>query len=145
MLLLDDHDRVLLIHERVEGEDLDHWLTPGGGVEERELLPQAAMRETYEETGLRVELPDDAPVVHEQRRSWSWRGVGYDQTDHYFVSEVTGAPTISHPGLTGMEQLTLIGVRWWTVAELRASADTFIPPEIADIVERVTARRRRSA
>ncbi|MEP6600105.1 MAG: NUDIX domain-containing protein [Actinomycetota bacterium] len=143
VLLLDAGGRILLIHEHLEEGDavVDHWLTPGGGVEPGETLAQAAVRETFEETGLSVELAANAPVVHKRRRMWSWRGVTYDQTDHYFLAQIDGDLTITHPGLTGMEQITLIGERWWSVAELRASDATVVPADLADVLDRLTSRR----
>ena len=45
-------DRVLLRHHR----KLGMWLPPGGHIEEDELPDDAAVREVFEETGIRVEL-----------------------------------------------------------------------------------------
>ncbi|MGI8881781.1 MAG: NUDIX hydrolase [Jatrophihabitans sp.] len=141
VFLFDDSDRVLLIEERFveDGRQLHHWLTPGGGVEAGEDLVTAALRELFEETSIRVELSADAPQVHHQRREWSWDGVTYDQDDHFFAARV-GAPWEVRPAaLTPMEQSTVVGNRWWTLEELRASTDTFLPPDIVAVVEVVLA------
>lgn len=48
------HDqRVLLVHHRLPGHE-DFWVPPGGGVEGEETLWDGAVRECFEETGLRV-------------------------------------------------------------------------------------------
>ena len=143
VLLIDARRRVLLLHERIDdrGRTFEHWLTPGGGVEPGESLTDAAVRETYEETGLHVELPEDAEVVHRQRRSWSWGGVSYDQTDHYFLADVGATPPVTHPGFTPMEQLTIVGRRWWASSEVRGSDATFIPPDLAELLDRVLVAR----
>src|SRR5690242_4777884 len=52
VLTFDERDRVLLVRH-VEGDD---WTTPGGMIEPYELPADAAVRETWEETGLVVEL-----------------------------------------------------------------------------------------
>lgn len=52
VLLFDDQNRVLLVRHS-EGND---WTTPGGMVEPYETPSNAAVRETWEETGLHVEL-----------------------------------------------------------------------------------------
>ncbi len=136
LLLLDPNGRVLLIHERLDVDSRDtHWLTPGGGLEPGETPLMAAVRETYEETGIRAALPDTAPEVFRARRAWSWDGRHYDQVDHYFTAQVAGgiatAPT--HP--TPAERAALLGHRWWSVAELRASSERFEPPGIADLLD----------
>jgi len=52
VLVFDDDDRVLLVRH-VEG---NNWTTPGGMIEPYETPADAAVRETWEETGLFVEL-----------------------------------------------------------------------------------------
>jgi 8-oxo-dGTP pyrophosphatase MutT (NUDIX family) len=52
VLLFDDRHRVLLVRH-VEGND---WTTPGGLIEPYETPANAAVRETWEETGLHVDL-----------------------------------------------------------------------------------------
>lgn len=143
VLMLDELQRVLLIHEIVRdgAETVDHWLTPGGGVETGESLRDAAVREAFEETGVRVELAPARAPVHRQRRMWSWRGVTYDQVDHFFVARVDSTQPLSPAGLTEMERMTLVSQRWWSTDELRLSAETFVPADLADVIERVTAGR----
>lgn len=134
LLLVSPAGRLLLIHERIEVGT--HWLTPGGGVEAGEPPVVAAVREVHEETGLRLDLPADARSVLTTRRLWSWQGREYDQVDHFFlarVAEFDPAPAY----LTEMEQQTLLGHRWWSVADLRASGERFLPADIADVLERV--------
>jgi 8-oxo-dGTP pyrophosphatase MutT (NUDIX family) len=143
MLLFDDLDRLLLIEERWAGSDgpWQHWITPGGGVEPGEQLAAAAVREVYEETSLRVELPADAPEVHTHSRAWSWAGVDYDQDDHFFAARL-GAPAQIRPAApTEIERLTVVGARWWTPAELRATGDVLVPAELADVVADVLRGR----
>lgn len=135
VLLLDPDDRVLLIHERIEHGT--HWLTPGGGVEPGELPVRAAVRETWEETGIAVDLRDtDEPVLVTQRL-WSWRGVTYDQADHFFLARVDAQVPARPRALTEMEHETLIGHRWWTVDELRSTHDVLLPADLADVLDRV--------
>ena len=48
VILADSADRLLLF------ESEGFWFTPGGGVEPGETIEQAATRELWEETGLRI-------------------------------------------------------------------------------------------
>ncbi len=51
-VVTDDQGRVLLIHRT----DNDNWALPGGAMDFGESLPEAAIRETSEETGIKVEI-----------------------------------------------------------------------------------------
>ena len=50
--VFDDRGRLLLLEQAETG----HWSTPGGAIELGETPADAALREMWEETGLRVEL-----------------------------------------------------------------------------------------
>jgi hypothetical protein len=69
------------------------------------------------------------------RRLWSWAGVTYDQVDHFFSARVAPGLEVVPRGLTDIETQTLIGYRWWSSADLRASGEIVEPPELADLLE----------
>jgi 8-oxo-dGTP pyrophosphatase MutT (NUDIX family) len=52
IILNDNRDQVLLIKRR----DVPAWVMPGGGIETDEKPENAATREAFEETGLKVEI-----------------------------------------------------------------------------------------
>ena len=57
------------------------WEQPGGGIESGETAQSAAVRETFEETGLRVDAP-------ELLRTWSYRNTRGDEIQCYaFVAD----------------------------------------------------------
>lgn len=56
-----DHDRVLLV-QRAREPNRGRWSFPGGKIEPGEMARQAAERETFEETGLRVRVLDVVDV-----------------------------------------------------------------------------------
>jgi 8-oxo-dGTP pyrophosphatase MutT (NUDIX family) len=136
LLLLDPAGRLLLIHERLESGGA-HWLTPGGGVEPGELPRDAAVRETLEEVGIGVDLPADAEPVLRTRRDWSWAGVDYDQVDHFFLVRLP-APVPPQPqALTGPEEQTRLGERWWSLADLSATDEVLVPPDLGHVLSRI--------
>ena len=141
LLMISPSGRLLLIHERIE-DGSAHWLTPGGGVEGDESPRAAAEREAIEEVGLIVPLSPDAEPVLVTQRLWTWDGVVYDQTDHFYLARVAEEIEPAPAALTAMEQTTLLGHHWWSVEELRSSDAVFLPPDVADVLARVLAGQR---
>lgn len=136
-LLLDPDDRVLLIHETIEGSG-EHWLTPGGGVEPGEHPRDAAVREALEETGIAIRLSPNAEPVLTTQRYWSWRDLHFDQVDHFFLARVPAVqPRPLH--LTDVERQTLLGLRWWSVPELLSTREVLLPPDLGSVVRRLIA------
>lgn len=135
VLLLDDVGRVLLIESNVDvGAEATHWITPGGGTDPGETPAQAAAREVYEELGVHVDLPSDAVADHTDRERFTFNGGTYDQTNHYFLVRLPpGTPVVAR-GADDIERSVLIGERWWTVAELRASDAVIYPVGLADLL-----------
>lgn len=144
VLLLDPGGRILLVHEVIHTGH-PHWLTPGGGVESDEGPAAAAVREVFEETGIVIELPIDAEPILIQHDVWSMpppSGLTYDQTNHFFAATVPVEVVARPQALTELEQRTHLGLRWWTVAELRATTEVVYPANLADLVDGVLGRPR---
>lgn len=72
-------DEILLVRER------GRWSLPKGGLEAGELVQDGARRETFEETGLVVELRDLAFVVEFQAQTW-----GHHLQFFYTAREIGG-------------------------------------------------------
>jgi 8-oxo-dGTP pyrophosphatase MutT (NUDIX family) len=138
VLLIDEACRVLLIESNVDvGAEATHWITPGGGTDPGETPAQAAMRELYEELGLRADLAGDASPDHTDRERFTFNGHTYDQTNHYFVVRMAPGTPVAARGADEIEQSVLVGERWWSVAELRASEATIYPVGLADLLARL--------
>lgn len=135
VLLIDPGDRVLLFSgiDRTLPDDPPVWFPVGGAVEDGETLDAAAIRETREETGFRI---DDVGtrLVFTRTFQWVFEGSAYDQHETYFLVRVQGDPPTDE-GWTEVEKATVIDQRWWGVEELRCTNDTVHPNGLADILE----------
>lgn len=63
-LIVNDADEILLTWYNGEDRNYPKWSMPGGGVEFDETIPDAVVREVYEETGYRVELGEFLTESH---------------------------------------------------------------------------------
>jgi 8-oxo-dGTP pyrophosphatase MutT (NUDIX family) len=140
IFVLDEEQRVLLMHERRDiGSDQTHWITPGGGVEPGESLAQAAVREVYEETGLRLELDEAAEPMYQDQVRFSIAGRDIDQTNFYFLVRVRSGLPVQPAAHTDIEQLVVLGHRWWPLSELAASDVVREPVTMVELIERALA------
>ena len=141
VLLFDPEDRLLLMRGRLPDapQGPDFWFTVGGGLEDGESLEAAALREAQEETGLAdVEL---GPVLWRDETILS----DADLTprlfkQRYVLARTTGGP-LSRAGWQALEHELVDEMRWWSLDELRATADTVYPIGLAELLVDVLAGR----
>lgn len=140
VFLIDADRRVLLMHERRDvGSSATHWITPGGGVEDGESAAQAAVREAYEETGLRLELDPAAEPMYTERVRFTFAGQDIEQTNHYFLLQVPSGLPVRPAAHTELEQLVVLGFHWWPLPELAASEVEREPVTMVELLERALA------
>ena len=133
--MLDSNDRVLLfrfVHSRGALAGQNYWATPGGGLEDGETFEQAAIRELWEETGLRVDevgaqvgqrmfvlqLPDGEHVMADER---------------FFVVRA-GSDAVSSERWAALEQEVMTEHRWWSRAELAQSREVIFPEDLHEML-----------
>lgn len=135
ILLVDDQERVLLIHDRLDLDATDsHWIAPGGGVEPGETPAEAAVREVYEETGIRVELPSDEPAFYLERVRFTFAGQDTDQTNHYYLRRVPSGLPVRPTAHTEFEKVVALGHRWWSLSELASSPVIREPVTMVELI-----------
>jgi 8-oxo-dGTP pyrophosphatase MutT (NUDIX family) len=138
VLLVDDDGRVLLQHccDPSSPEAGDWWNTTGGGIDDGETAAQAGARELHEETGLQVSADDLGEVVHRRVTEFSFAGGDYRQREEYFLLRRPAFEVVP-AGHSDLELVAVLDTRWWTRAELRATAERVYPEELADVLDRL--------
>jgi 8-oxo-dGTP pyrophosphatase MutT (NUDIX family) len=132
VMVLDLDGRLLLLHTCDPARRwFEWWELPGGGIEPREAPRDAAVRELYEETGIRAAgLGRPLGTVETQ---FSFGGCEYRQTEEVFVLFVA-QPAVAPAALDGeLEREARLGHRWWVPAEAFAADINLYPPQLADL------------
>ncbi|MDQ6692246.1 MAG: NUDIX domain-containing protein [Candidatus Dormibacteraeota bacterium] len=126
VILLDGGDRILLLKWRLQ--DGGHiWITPGGGLDAGESHPEAARRELWEELGLDVE--ELGPCVWLRDHVFTWQGRWLRQRERFYLVRVT-AHKVDRTHNSRDELEVMEEARWWSMAEISASAERFSPSRL---------------
>ncbi len=86
VVLVDGANRVLLLSGTDPKVGSRWWITPGGGVEGGETLPDTARRELAEETGLLLGADDLVGPIWRRVARFTFTGIDYEQTEFYFAA-----------------------------------------------------------
>jgi 8-oxo-dGTP pyrophosphatase MutT (NUDIX family) len=110
-----------------EPELLAYWVPPGGGVDDGESFGQAAIRELEEETG--IELSEIGPQIWSRERKLMHRGELKRYLEQYFIAWAEPSRPLRNRTSEKIEE-----IRWWTLDELRASTEIFLPEGFVQLV-----------
>jgi 8-oxo-dGTP pyrophosphatase MutT (NUDIX family) len=140
VLLVDDEDRVLLFHSLdYMGPGVEYYVTPGGGLVPGETLEEGAVREVFEETGLRIAAAALGPVVAETAGVWSdGPECAIASEDAYFLLRVPHFDPI-RDRLEEVERQEFTAARWLGPAELAAADHLIFPAPIAVLLKGLAA------
>lgn len=130
---------VLLFSDTDPGVPGSRWyITPGGGLDAGETFREAAVRELFEETGLRVRASELVGPVMRRVVTHGYSDQICVQTEEFYVLR-TERFTPDFSGHTPDEQLTLSGAAWLPLGSI-ADADAPVwPVVIPELVARADA------
>lgn len=134
ILLLDEHDRLLLMltdFPRLR-EPHTSWITPGGGVDPGESHRDGAIRELWEETGLRIDDPGEPVWRLDSDSVFADGTILHTHSEFYLVRTAAFEPVNEH--WMADEFVDIHEVRWWTVAELSSTEEPVAPEGLAEKV-----------
>lgn len=130
--VVDEKAMLLMVSQQHEGREI--WMLPGGGIEAGETALEAARREVFEETGLKIVVGDLIWHVEEVSPHRGQRFV------NYFLAKIAGGSLKlgRDPELSESDQV-LRQIRFMNRTEID-SVDHLYPPflkrEIWDILDR---------
>lgn len=127
--VVEDQGRFLIVEELIEGRLVHNQ--PAGHLEDREGVPEAAVRETLEETAWEVE-PQFLIGLYQ------WRHPDNERT---FIRATFAARPLRHHPHRGLDE-EIQRVRWLTRAELAQEPDKLRSPMVLGCIDDYLAGRR---
>jgi len=145
VLLLNDKNELLLMC--VEDFDISttegkrnkrFWCTIGGGIETGESIEQAAIREIYEETGIKKDAIELGPVVWHGNVELLLKGT-LTRLEESFIVAKTKQINVFLQNPTQDEQQVVKKLQWFSLENIQKSPEVIFPILLPKYLPRVLA------
>jgi 8-oxo-dGTP pyrophosphatase MutT (NUDIX family) len=137
VLVVDVAGRVLMLRGCDPADPArPYWFTVGGGLEPGESVADAAVRELFEETGLRLSVDEVGPPVHDDVTEFPFDGRRYRQEQSWFLVRVPSFD-VDFSGFDEIERATVSQVAWWSSDEFASVEEAFYPPDLPELLRRL--------
>lgn len=132
LFIVDSRNKLLLFQYKDEHNGV-FWATAGGKLKENETYLEAAKRELYEETGLKLEIGDTLrdreevfAIAKSQPAIWK---------EKYFLVRCPEGVELYAAEWTELEKCTIQNWQWWSLDEMKAMGNKSFKPEwLADLL-----------
>ncbi len=112
-VVIDENNRLLVVREQMRGDQLTPFKLPGGFVDVGEHLETAAVREVWEETGIRAKFESLVCVR-------LWHANRFGKSDFYFVCRLSPLSFDITP-----QEAEIAECRWMPVTEYLQREDVY--------------------
>jgi 8-oxo-dGTP diphosphatase len=136
LLILEPSGRVLLFRFVFKNGPLaghDYWATPGGGVEDGETFEQAAIRELWEETGIRAQTI--GPEIGRRVFPLQLHDGEHVTADERFFLVRAEDGSLSRDGWTTLELEVMTEHKWWSREDLAQTSATVWPEDLLTMLD----------
>jgi 8-oxo-dGTP pyrophosphatase MutT (NUDIX family) len=137
VVLLDANGCILLFHanDATYPELGTWWELPGGGIEPGETYLDAAIRELFEETGIRVTPEQISEPTWRRTAAFRYRRVRRVQHEVVVTARLDGTATVDVSGQLDYELEDYTESRWWPVSEVSGNDGLFYPGQLPKFID----------
>lgn len=126
--------KILLMHRFKKGRE--YWVFPGGGVEKRESVEEALIREMKEETSFDIKIDKLLFKLENQFKKEYGGNVRGDQIEHYFlIKDFRGEMALGSPEKERMNENNQYHLEWVELSKIKEIPTLYPKGAVRKILE----------